>query len=148
MIAANLGRKSNDRLASWKKPNYGRIMELAQTYARPALEVARDHIGDLLTAYEQATGFPPSFACKIARGDPKFASTYREVGFGFRSYDVFVGRMSAIWPDGVEWPSSVPRQAPAEIDPDAQAALDARMGLVTPPPDGPGLDDIPAAAGR
>ncbi len=97
-----------------------------ETFARPSLEIAREHVAVLLERFGALTGYPPTFVAKLARGEPKFARQFREKDFGFRSYDVVVSRMSALWPKGAEWPAEIPRQEPAKIEPEVFAEIEAR----------------------
>lgn len=87
-------------------------------YARPTLDIAREQITMLLDAYQDATGFSPTFVGRVARGDPKFARQYLATGFTFRSFDLVNSRLSAVWPEGLPWPAEVPRQAPGEVEPE------------------------------
>lgn len=96
-------------------------------YARPSLDIARDHIGLLLGAFQTETDLTQTFVGNIARGnDPKFARTYLEKDFGFRSYDAVNSRLSAVWPPCVAWPDGVPRLPPARLEADALEALGKR----------------------
>ena len=95
-------------------------------FARTSLEIAREHITILLVRFGEITGYPPTLVGRLARGEPKFARSYLVNDFGFRSYDMVNSRLSALWPTGVAWPAGVPRQAPAEIEPEVLADLAAR----------------------
>ena len=95
-------------------------------FAKSSLEIAREHITILLVRFGEITGYPPTLVGRLARGEPKFARSYLVNDFGFRSYDTVNSRLSALWPTGVAWPAGVPRQAPAEIEPEVLADLAAR----------------------
>jgi hypothetical protein len=100
----------------------------ADGYAIPSLDVARARIGRLLGVFQIEAGLTKTSAGHIARGnDPKFARTYLEKDFGFRSYDTVNSRLSAIWPPSLAWPDDVPRQRPADISADDLALLRSRM---------------------
>lgn len=118
-------------------------------FAKSALETAREHLTILFARFGELTGYPPTLVARLARGEPKFARTYKTSDFGFRSYDIVVSRLSALWPTGAAWPSEVPRQAPAVIEPEVLADLAARAEKSRPKalPDGaPWPDDIPLPA--
>lgn len=101
---------------------------MEQTFARPAIETARSHIAALFDAYLEATGLPLTFVARMAvNGDAKFAKTYPTANFSFGTYDAINSRLSAVWPIGAPWPLGVPRQAPAEIEPEVLDELNARM---------------------
>lgn len=85
-------------------------------FSKPTLDQARERLSTLLVAYMAATGFPETTVGRIARNDPKCFTSFRVRDFQHASYDLVVSRFSALWPEGCEWPASVPRQAPAEID--------------------------------
>lgn len=90
---------------------------IAQTFAPRTLDTARQNLTALLQAFERETGLAPTYIGIVARGgDPKFCRSYLENDFGFESYDVVVSRLSALWPEGAEWPDGVPRLAPAPIE--------------------------------
>lgn len=115
-------------------------------FAKPTLDIAREHLTILLGRFGELTGYPPTLVARLARGEPKFARSYLENHFGFRSYDTVVSRLSALWPTGAAWPAEVPRQAPAVIEADVLAELAARDEKARPKalPDGaPWPDDIP-----
>ena len=95
--------------------------------SRPSLAVARQHIAVLFAAFARATGAPQTAVARLARGEPKFARIYETTDFGFRSYDIVNSRLSALWPDDVPWPDGVPRQSPADVEPEAVAEVKARM---------------------
>lgn len=83
-------------------------------YAPPALEAARGHIGRLVDAFREATGFSTSFVAAFARkGDTKWLTNYLHQNITMGTYDQVVSRLSAVWPDDVAWPDGVPRQAPS-----------------------------------
>lgn len=106
-------------------------MEQETPFAPNALDVARDRLTALFDAYRSYTGFSPTFVGKLAvNGDPKFAKSYPSANFSFGTYDTVVSRFSAIWPADLPWPESVPRQAPATIDPETLADLHARLARV------------------
>ncbi len=132
---------------------------MSKSYARPTLDIARDQIGNLLDRFAELTGYPPTLVAKLARGEPKFAKLYRTIDFGFRSYDTVNSRLSALWPADQPWPEGIPRQAPAEIEPEVLADLSARAekarpkaepdaaGKAEPLPEGAAWpDDIPRPA--
>lgn len=104
------------------------------TFAEPTLSVARRNLRRLFDVLGAATGWPPTFVGFVARGEPKWARQFEERDFTHSGYDVTVARLSAIWPDGVEWPAEVPRQAPATDVP--QEILDkiAARGAPKAPP--------------
>lgn len=107
------------------------MFDTETTPAPPTIDVARDHVGRLLAAYQEATGFPKTFCAKVARGEPKFAKIYMSVDFGFGSYDAVNSRLSAVWPAGAPWPAGIPRQAPADM-PEQILAEIARRSLDAP----------------
>ena len=95
--------------------------------SRPTLTVAREHIAMLFEVFARATGAPQTAVARLARGDPKFGRIFETTDFGFKSYDVVNSRLSALWPAGVPWPESVPRQEPADVEPEAIAEVKARV---------------------
>lgn len=102
-----------------------------QTYAEPFIAIARRHIAALLDGYRDATGLPMTFVARMAgKGDSKFAKTFQTSNFSFGTYDAINSRLSAVWPLGAEWPAGVPRQAPAEIEPEVMAELEARLSKI------------------
>ena len=102
-----------------------------ETFAPPALDTARKHIRALLDAYRDATGLPATFIGIVAvGGDPKFARTFETSNFSFGVYDRLVARLSAVWPEGVEWPADVPRQPPAKVEPQVLEELAARLARI------------------
>lgn len=86
------------------------------------LETARKHIAGLFEAYQAATGYKPTFVSIVVMGDRTFAIRHLKTGMNITTYDLFVGRMSCIWPQNTPWPDGIPRQAPVALD-DAGAEL-------------------------
>lgn len=83
-------------------------------FAPASLEIARRNLRTIFEAFGKATGYPPTFVGFIARGEPKWARQFEDRDFTHTSYDTAVSRLSALWPEGAEWPPEVPRLAPAE----------------------------------
>lgn len=86
------------------------------TFAPSMLETTRKHIARLFTAYQAVTGYKPTFIAQLVTGDRAFASRFLKSGMNVSTYDMFVARLSGIWPDGKPWPDDVPRQAPMPLD--------------------------------
>lgn len=104
------------------------VRPMENDFAKPSLDLAREHITALLETYRIATGLSPTFIAILARGgDPKFARHYLTKDFGFRSYDAVNSRLSAVWPEGTAWPEHVPRQAPAKIEDQLLTELHKRL---------------------
>lgn len=119
-----------------------------ETYATPLTEIARDHIGTIFSAYQAATGTPPSAAAKLIYGDPKFPTSFMKVSITVGTYDKFISRFSACWPQWADWPAAVPRQAPAEIPAADFAVIRAKQAKRAPTPfQGEWPADIPKPTG-
>ena len=117
----------------------------ALIFQSPTLETARERLATLLAGYGAATGFPETLVGKIARGDPKCAAAFRSRDFLHGSYDLVVSRLSALWPEGAEWPADVPRQAPAVIEPEIlQLIADRRDRKASTPR--PAAEPLPEGA--
>lgn len=126
----------------------------APSYTRPTLDVARERLETLIAAYREATGFPETVVGQISRNDKKFTASIRQRDFLHGSYDQVVARLSAVWPDGAEWPASVPRLAPADMDAETLQLIADRQGKARPrtaveplPRDAAWPADIPRPAG-
>ena len=96
-----------------------------QTNPSPLLDVTRRHLAMLTDAYTRHTGARDYAVGKIVRSDAKWAQSFRTLNFRVGSYDAAVQAFSAVWPDDLPWPESVPRQAPARLSEDQSAALRA-----------------------
>ena len=105
-----------------------------EQHPKPLVETVREHIAAIFSAYTAATGTPPSVASKLVCGDPKFPKSYLKFNISVGTYDRFVSRFSACWPEWADWPAAVPRQAPAQIEADELEAIRARQQRVAPPP--------------
>ncbi len=103
-----------------------------QPFAPGMQEIARAHLEALLASYSTATGLKEGTIGKLVQGDPKWAPGFRGRNIGIGTYDQSVRRFSAVWPEGVEWPDAVPRQAPEMLSPEALTKLNARLGARAP----------------
>lgn len=101
-----------------------------QTYATPTLDTARAHIAGLFDAFCAATGLPISYVGTLTCGDPKFSTRYQRADFVHGTYDRVNSRLSAVWPEGIDWPCGIPRQAPAEIEEKTLDDLNARLSKI------------------
>jgi hypothetical protein len=108
-------------------------MSQIPAFSKPLLDTARDHISALFQAFEQHTGLPRTYIGKLARGEPKFGTTFEDLDFRVGSYDVVISRLSAVWPDDLPWPAEVPRQAPTEIPDDLLSDYRRRTAHLAPP---------------
>ncbi len=104
------------------------------TFAPPAVQIARENITALIDAIRAETGLSLTAAFKWAcDGDPKFSSQYLVNNFSFGRYDTMVSRLSAVWPEGLAWPRQVPRQAPADLLPEDIEAFHRMVGRASSP---------------
>lgn len=97
-----------------------------ETFDQTSLQVAYARIGTLLDAFVAATGIPITPSSAILAGDKAFVSRYRKSNLTFGTYDMVVGRASALWPEGAAWPADVPRPEPAPVPPELRAEFDRR----------------------
>ena len=65
-------------------------------------------------------GFLRDVEIGAARGDPP--------NFTVDRFDRLMGGLSALWPDDLPWPSSVPRPRPAPLPPELAATARERLG--------------------
>lgn len=89
-------------------------MENTTKYAPTRLEQMRSELEEILNAYRDVTGTSATFSTFVALGDKKFYRNLHVTDFRVGSFDKALGRLSAVWPDGVEWPAHIPRPAPIE----------------------------------
>ena len=97
-------------------------------YVPPLIDRCRRDISLLMQTLVEATNLPPTHVAKFSAFDPKFFRTYLTKNFTVGTYDLIVGRLSAVWPEAVvAWPYLVPRVRPAEVKP--EEAEDFRLTL-------------------
>lgn len=92
-------------------------------FQKPTLEVARENLARLFEAFATATGIAQAVASEIVADDRAFVYRAQRKPINFTTYDHVVGRFSAIWPAGADWPAPVPRLAPEALPPKAAARL-------------------------
>lgn len=96
-------------------------------------ETLRAHLFECAALFEEATGITPATVGKRALNDNTyFARISSGQGFTIRTYDKVMEWLSANWPDGVVWPSDVPRPStrpershPFQNDAPASAVVEA-----------------------
>lgn len=114
-------------------------------WAPPLALVADTHFEALFAGYERATGIKRTLVCRVVMDDGSFHLSIRKHSKKLSTYDRFISGMSAIWPKDASWPAGIPRQAPADLSPEAWAllneALDKRVKPRPPVPEA-----IPLAA--
>lgn len=74
-----------------------------------------------------ARGLTKTFISKVVGGNPTWVRDYQIKKFRVDTYDDAAARISAIWPEGVAWPSDIPRPEPSEIDPATLAEVAGRL---------------------
>lgn len=109
-------------------------MSNEQPYSPALQDMTRAHLEALLAAYASATGYSDGQIGKVVQGDPKWCLAFRNRNIGVATYDQSVRRFSAAWPDGLDWPSDVPRQDPSGLDPEDLSRLRARLASRAPSP--------------
>lgn len=122
-----------------------------QNFSPTMIEAARAHIAALFDGVNATLSLKPTVASLITVGDRAFASRYTVTNMNIATYDLFMGRMSAIWPDDAAWPEGVPRPHPVALD-EGGAAILAEKIAKRPPPTKPNIsaedwpEDIPRPA--
>lgn len=102
----------------------------ARTYAPTLAETARLNIEAVALAIMDQTGLSQTFVSKLCRSDGAFLLRLPETSMNITTYDMVMGRLSAIFPDGAIWPVAVPRPAPVEVPADLVAELEARLARI------------------
>lgn len=96
--------------------------EFSPTY-RQAMVERMDRLMQIL----QDHGLSRTFVNMIVRNDRAWTRDYRNKNFRVDTYDEAAARVSAIWPEGIAWPSDIPRPEPSEIDPGTLEEVDGRL---------------------
>lgn len=96
-------------------------------YAPTLTETARANIETAADLFTASTGLSRTYLSTVLRGDSAFLKRLADTSMNIRSYDEVMGRMSAIWPDDVAWPVSVPRPAPVSLPDEIRAELEAKL---------------------
>lgn len=99
----------------------------ARTYAPTLAETARLNIEAVSRAIMDHTGLPMTFVSKLCRSDSAFLMRLPDTTMNIATYDVVMGRMSAVFPADADWPDLVPRPAPVEVPADLLAELEAKL---------------------
>ena len=99
----------------------------ARTYAPTLAETARLNIEAVALALMEHTGLSQTFVSKLCRSDSAFLMRLPETTMNITTYDVVMGRLSAIFPDDAIWPVDVPRPAPGEVPADLVVELEAKV---------------------
>lgn len=100
-------------------------------FAKTSLEVARENIAALFSAFSAATQVSATTMAKVVAGDPAFIGRYKRVNLTFGTYDRVAGRFSKLWPADAPWPAGVPRPEPVDVPADLLALVTDRQ---TPQP--------------
>lgn len=120
-----------------------------RSFDKNSIDVARDRIDGLFSAFIAATGVSLTAVAEVAAGDRAFPSRYRVSGMTFGTYDMIAGRLSALWPEGADWPAGIPRPAPVEVPAPLMEAFNKRLAQLAaasapPEPVLPGGAEWPA----
>lgn len=103
-----------------------------RTYDPTSIEVARQRIDAVFDAFVAATGIPKTPSSEILAGDRAFIGRLHRFNMTFATYDMVVGRASALWPKDKPWPEGIPRPMPDVVPAPIKALFDARMGKASP----------------
>lgn len=96
-------------------------------YAPTLSETARRNISAVVQGIIAATGISETLVSRLGKSDGAFLKRLPENSISLRSYDEFMGRLSAAWPDDAAWPESVPRPEPTLIPDDIRADYEAAL---------------------
>lgn len=99
-------------------------------FTPPLIDRCRADVAALIQALTEGAGLPPTFITVFALGDAKFVKSHAENNFTIGTYDQFVSRLAAVWPDDkVKWPLFT-RPAPAPVSDEDRATFKARLEKV------------------
>lgn len=101
-----------------------------RTYAPTLAETARLNIEAVALAIMDHTGLSQTFVSKLCRSDSAFLTRLPETTMNITTYDVVMGRLSAIFPEDAIWPEAVPRPAPGEVPADLAEELSAKLARI------------------
>lgn len=101
-------------------------MENTTKYAPTRLSQMRAQLAEILDIYRGVTGTSPTFSAFVALGDKKFYRNLHVTDFRVGSFDKALGRLSAVWPEGVAWPAHIPRPEPIEPGENVREEIAAR----------------------
>lgn len=100
-----------------------------QKFDKTSLETARENLSTLFNEFSADTSIPVANVSDIVADDRAFVYRMKRSGLSFAMYDRVVGRFSALWPAGLDWPAAVPRPKPEETPPKARAKLKERQEI-------------------
>lgn len=111
------------------------------SFAPTLLLTVRQNITVLLDQYRDATGYTPTFMSQCLMADRAFFNRLMKRGLDVRTYDLFVGRMSGVWPATHRWPEGIPRPEPIALnDAGVKLMAEREAARAAPPP----VEDWPA----
>lgn len=96
-------------------------------YAPPLSQATRHHIRAAVDALIVGKGVTETFSSRLFTGDSAFVRRLPETSMNIRTYDQIMGRISALWPNDLEWPADVPRPEPLPIEDALRADLEVAI---------------------